>query len=132
MKQEQDTTRVLLVGLNGVNNTGAEARVLAIIDDVRAVLGPATTITIPSSTSPPPGATSAKTPTCTSSHPSVYFAALRRLVREHGLVLLCEGSVYMDTWTPSSSTTFSGPRTALTPLASPAWPMRWTWARLRP
>ncbi len=31
--------------------------------------------------------------------PSIYFFALRRLVREHDLVMLVEGSCYMDTWT---------------------------------
>ncbi len=101
MKQNQDTTRVLLVGLNGVNNTGAEARVLAIIDDVRAVLGPDTTITVPSLDV---AATRRYVREDAHLHivpiPSLYFATLRRLVREHDLVLLCEGSVYMDTWTP--------------------------------
>src|SRR5579875_1055822 len=41
-------TRVLLVGYNGANNTGAEALLLADIADVRAVLGPDAIITIPS------------------------------------------------------------------------------------
>jgi hypothetical protein len=31
-------------------------------------------------------------------YPTVYFLALRRLVREHDLILLTEGSCYMDTW----------------------------------
>jgi polysaccharide pyruvyl transferase WcaK-like protein len=31
--------------------------------------------------------------------PSVFPAATRRLVREHDLVVLVEGSAYMDTWT---------------------------------
>lgn len=30
--------RVLLIGYNGANNTGSEARVLTIIDEVRSVL----------------------------------------------------------------------------------------------
>jgi polysaccharide pyruvyl transferase WcaK-like protein len=101
MKQHQENARVLLVGLNGVNNTGAEARVLAIIDDVRAVLGPDTTLTVPSLDV---AATRRYVREDAHLHvvpiPSVYFAALRRLVHEHDLVLLCEGSVYMDTWTP--------------------------------
>jgi len=41
-------TKVLLVGYNGANNTGAEALLLADIEDVRAVLGPQAVITIPS------------------------------------------------------------------------------------
>ena len=101
MYQNQSPARVLLAGLNGVNNTGAEARVLAIIDDVRAVLGPDATITVPSLDV---AATRRYVREDAHLHvvpiPSVYFAAVRRLVREHDLVLLAEGSVYMDTWTP--------------------------------
>jgi polysaccharide pyruvyl transferase WcaK-like protein len=101
MKQNQDHARVLLVGLNGVNNTGAEARVLATIDDVRAVLGPDAGITIPSLDV---AATRRYVQEDANLRvvpiPSLYFATLRRLVREHDLVLLVEGSVYMDTWTP--------------------------------
>ena len=40
--------RVLMLGYNGANNTGAEALLLADIEDVRAVLGPQAVITIPS------------------------------------------------------------------------------------
>src|SRR5579864_9146875 len=39
--------RVLLFGYNGANNTGAEALLLADIEDVRAVLGPDAVITVP-------------------------------------------------------------------------------------
>jgi hypothetical protein len=101
MKQNQDHARVLLVGLNGVNNTGAEARVLATIDDVRAVLGTDTTITVPSLDV---AATRRYVREDVHLHvvpiPSLFFATLSRLVLEHDLVLLAEGSVYMDTWTP--------------------------------
>ena len=38
----------LLVGYNGANNTGAEAKLLAIIDELLMVLGPETCITVPS------------------------------------------------------------------------------------
>ena len=40
--------RILLVGYNGANNTGAEAKLLAIINEVRAVVGSDAVITIPS------------------------------------------------------------------------------------
>ena len=40
-------SKVLLVGYNGANNTGAEARLLAIIEDIRAVMGDETLITVP-------------------------------------------------------------------------------------
>src|SRR4030095_5401252 len=33
--------------------------------------------------------------------PTLFVAAVRRLVREHDLVVLVEGSAYMDTWTPA-------------------------------
>ncbi len=100
MKQNREHARVLLVGLNGVNNTGSEARVLATIDDVRAVLGPETRITIPSLDV---AATCRYVQEDDNLHvvrmPSIFFSKLRRLVRRHDLVLLVEGSVYMDTWT---------------------------------
>ncbi len=43
---KEDPARVLLVGYNGANNTGSESRLLSIIEDVRAVLGPEAVITI--------------------------------------------------------------------------------------
>jgi len=39
--------KVLLVGYNGANNTGSEARLLSIIEDVRSVFGPSAIITVP-------------------------------------------------------------------------------------
>jgi polysaccharide pyruvyl transferase WcaK-like protein len=93
--------RVLLVGYNGANNTGAEARLLTIISDVRDVFGPSVLITVP---------------TLNESHlrrylkedprlnivpiSPVFLLDVHRLVRKHDLVLLVEGSCYMDTWTP--------------------------------
>ncbi len=90
---------VLLMGYNGANNTGSEARLLAIVQEVRQVLGNDIKITIPT--------------ICGENlrryikeeenlkiedYPTVYFLALRRLVRQHDLILLTEGSCYMDTW----------------------------------
>jgi hypothetical protein len=31
--------------------------------------------------------------------PTIYFSTMRRLVRENDLIMLVEGSTYMDTWT---------------------------------
>lgn len=92
--------KVLLVGYNGANNTGSEARLIAIIEDLRAVLGSEVQITVP---------------TLNEKNlrryldedqylhiapiPSIFFFAIRKLVKEHDLVLLVEGSCYMDTWT---------------------------------
>ena len=94
------TPRVLLVGYNGANNTGSEARLLSIIDDVRAVLGPNALITVPTLNEKnlrrylKEGRHLRIAPM-----PSIFFAAIKRMVREHDLVMLVEGSCYMDTWT---------------------------------
>jgi polysaccharide pyruvyl transferase WcaK-like protein len=92
--------RVLLVGYNGANNTGSEARLLSIIDDVRAVLGPDTLITVPTLNEKNlrrylrEGRNLRIAPI-----PSIFYFTIKRLVREHDLVMLVEGSCYMDTWT---------------------------------
>ncbi len=89
-----------MVGYNGANNTGAEALLLADIADVRAVLGPQARITIPSL-----NPANLRRYVREDDHlrivrlPPVFFRTARRLVREHDLVMLVEGSAYMDTWT---------------------------------
>jgi polysaccharide pyruvyl transferase WcaK-like protein len=93
---------VLLVGYNGANNTGAEALLQADIADLRAVLGPDARLTVPTLNAAnlrrylQPGPTLRIAPI-----PTLFIAAVRRLVREHDLVVLVEGSAYMDTWTPA-------------------------------
>ena len=95
----ENETKVLLVGYNGANNTGAEALLLSDIEDVRRVLGPGARITVPSLApenlrryvQEGPGLRIVPIPI-------LYFAALRRLVKEHDLIMLVEGSTYMDTW----------------------------------
>lgn len=92
--------RVLLVGYNGANNTGSEARLLCIIDDVRAVLGPEAPITVPTLNERNLRRYLKEGPNLRIAPiPSIYFFALKRLVREHDLMMLVEGSCYMDTWT---------------------------------
>jgi polysaccharide pyruvyl transferase WcaK-like protein len=92
----------LLVGYNGANNTGAEALLQADITDLRAVLGPDAHLTVPTLNAAnlrrylQPGPTLRIAPI-----PTVFVPAVRRLVREHDLVVLVEGSAYMDTWTPA-------------------------------
>ncbi|WP_455392980.1 polysaccharide pyruvyl transferase family protein [[Eubacterium] cellulosolvens] len=91
---------VLLMGYNGANNTGSESRLLSIIDDVRAVLGPKAHITVPSLNPPNLRRYLKEGPYIRIAPvPSIYFFALRRLVKEHDIILLVEGSCYMDTWT---------------------------------
>ncbi|WP_394295790.1 polysaccharide pyruvyl transferase family protein [Methanobacterium paludis] len=97
---KQSVPKVLLVGYNGANNTGSEARLISIIKDVRAVLGPDVCITIPTLNEKnlrryiKEEANLKIVPI-----PSIFFFALKKLVKEHDLVLLVEGSCYMDTWT---------------------------------
>jgi polysaccharide pyruvyl transferase WcaK-like protein len=92
--------RVLLVGYNGANNTGAEALLLADIEDVRAVLGPQAVITIPAINPPNLRRYIKETPNLRiAPMPSIFFPALRRLVFENDLIMLVEGSTYMDTST---------------------------------
>jgi polysaccharide pyruvyl transferase WcaK-like protein len=93
--------RVLLVGYNGANNTGAEALLLSDIEDVRAVLGPDAKITVPTLNEANLRRYVREGPNLRIAPiPTLYFQALHRLVRESDLVLLVEGSTYMDTWTP--------------------------------
>jgi polysaccharide pyruvyl transferase WcaK-like protein len=96
----QPALRVLMLGYNGANNTGAEALLLADIEDVRAVLGPQAVITIPTINPANLRRYIRETPNLRiAPMPTVFFAALHRLVRENDLIMLVEGSTYMDTWT---------------------------------
>ncbi|HET9250374.1 MAG TPA: polysaccharide pyruvyl transferase family protein [Actinomycetota bacterium] len=96
-----DPPRVLLIGYNGANNTGAEALLQADIEDLRAVFGDDALLTVPALKDPAnlrrylrEGPNLRIVPM-----PSIFLATTRRLVREHDLVVLVEGSAYMDTWT---------------------------------
>jgi polysaccharide pyruvyl transferase WcaK-like protein len=92
--------KVLLFGYNGANNTGAEARLLTIIQDVRAVLGPDTHITIPTLNEDNLRRYVQEGPNLSIAPvPSIFVSTLHRLVEEHDLIVLVEGSCYMDTWT---------------------------------
>ena len=94
--------RVLAVGYNGANNTGAEALLLADIADLRAVLGPNVQITVPTLNaanlrrylSEGKGVEIAEVP-------GVFLRHVRRLVARSDVLVLVEGSAYMDTWTPA-------------------------------
>jgi polysaccharide pyruvyl transferase WcaK-like protein len=91
--------KVLLVGYNGANNTGAEALLLSDIADVRAVLGDDALITIPSLNPANLRRYVKEGPSLRIAPiPTIYPLALRDLVREHDLIMLVEGSTYMDTW----------------------------------
>ncbi|HVP19326.1 MAG TPA: polysaccharide pyruvyl transferase family protein [Spirochaetia bacterium] len=91
--------KVLMVGYNGANNTGAEALLLSDIEDVRRVLGPTAQITVPSIAPENLRRYVQEGPTLRIVQiPILYFRALWKLVKEHDLVMLVEGSTYMDTW----------------------------------
>jgi polysaccharide pyruvyl transferase WcaK-like protein len=89
--------KVLLVGYNGANNTGAEALLLSDIQDVRTVLGPDALITIPTLNESnlrryvQEGPNLRIVPI-----PTIFPFAVRRLVAEHDLIMLVEGHCYMD------------------------------------
>lgn len=91
---------VLLMGYNGANNTGSETRLISIIEDVRNVLGKDVELTIPTLNEQ-----NLRRYLKEDEHlkivpiPSIYFFALKNIVKKHDLVLLVEGSCYMDTWT---------------------------------
>jgi polysaccharide pyruvyl transferase WcaK-like protein len=92
--------KVLLVGYNGANNTGSEARLLAIIEDIRSILGADVEITVPTLNEE-----NLRRYLAEDDHlhiapiPSIFFFSIDKLVKQHDLVLLVEGSCYMDTWT---------------------------------
>ncbi len=100
IKSMDNEPKVLLVGYNGANNTGSEARLISIIEDVRSLFGREVQITVPTLNEDnlrrylkeESGITIAPIPT-------IFFNAIRKLVKTHDLVLLVEGSCYMDTWT---------------------------------
>jgi polysaccharide pyruvyl transferase WcaK-like protein len=92
-------TRVLLVGYNGANNTGAEALLAADIQDIRAVLGSEAQLIIPTINEANLRRYVKDSNARIVPWPSTVFPALPKLVRESDMVLLVEGSTYMDTWT---------------------------------
>lgn len=97
---DRSALRVLMLGYSGANNTGAEALLLADIEDVRAVLGPQAIITIPSLNPPNLRRYIKEGPNLRIAPlPTIFISTIHRLVRENDLIMLVEGSTYMDTWT---------------------------------
>lgn len=92
--------KILLVGYNGANNTGSEARLHAIIGDLKTILGENAEITVPTLNQNNLRRYLKETETIKIVPlPSIYFFTMRKLVKEHDIVILVEGSCYMDTWT---------------------------------
>ena len=92
--------RVLLVGYNGADNTGAEAKLLVALDEVRSVLGQGAHVVVPSLNEANLRRYLREGPNLSIKpvRPSLFFLDIRKLVSESDLVLLVEGSTYMDTW----------------------------------
>jgi polysaccharide pyruvyl transferase WcaK-like protein len=92
--------KVLLLGYNGANNTGSEARLHTIINDLKEILGNDVEITVPTLNQENLRRYLKETETLKIAPlPSIYFLTLRKLVKEHDVMILVEGSCYMDTWT---------------------------------
>lgn len=95
-----DALRILLIGYNGAGNTGAEALLLSDIKDLRAVLGDKAHFTVPTLNQANLRRYLQEGPNLDIVPLSpVFLLPIWRLVREHDLVVLVEGSAYMDTWT---------------------------------
>jgi len=92
--------RVLLVGYNGANNTGAEAKLLVVIDEIRSIIGPDACITVPSLNEANLRRYLTESPNLKIAGftPASVFLDLRKFVKQSDLVVLVEGSCYMDTW----------------------------------
>ncbi len=92
--------KILLVGYNGANNTGAEAKLLVSIDEIRSVVGPEVCITVPSLNEANLRRYLQEGPNLKIKpvRPSVFFYDIRKYVKQNDLIMLVEGSTYMDTW----------------------------------
>ncbi|MDI9623450.1 MAG: polysaccharide pyruvyl transferase family protein [Methanothermobacter sp.] len=96
----KNSPKILLAGYNGANNTGSEARLLSIIEDIRVNVDSKALITVPTLNEGNLRRYLKEddllriVPIST-----IFFFDIRRLVKEHDILLLVEGSCYMDTWT---------------------------------
>lgn len=92
--------KVLLVGYNGANNTGSEARLLVIIEELRDIFKGKAHISVPTLNEKNLRRYLKEEPDVHIEPLSpIFFGGIRKLVKESDLVLLAEGSCYMDTWT---------------------------------
>jgi len=98
-EESNNVPSVLLVGYNGANNTGSEARLLTIIEDVKSVIGKNTIISIPTLNEKNLRRYLTETSTLKiEAIPSIFYFSLKKLVKNHDIIMLVEGSCYMDTW----------------------------------
>ena len=91
---------VFCLGYNGANNTGSETRLLSIIEDVRSVFDSKVNITIPTFNVKNLRRYIKEDQNLKITHlPSIYHFSITNAVKNHNLIILVEGSCYMDTWT---------------------------------
>jgi polysaccharide pyruvyl transferase WcaK-like protein len=92
--------KVLLVGYNGANNTGAEAKLLVVIDELRQVMSSEVELTVPTLNEANIRRYITEGPNLKIKpvRPALFPIDIRKLVKETDLVILVEGSTYMDTW----------------------------------
>ncbi|MGZ4869898.1 MAG: polysaccharide pyruvyl transferase family protein, partial [Halobacteriota archaeon] len=92
--------KVLLVGYNGANNTGAEAKLLVVIDELRQVMGPKAELQVASLNVANIRRYLQEGPNLEIKplRPALFPLDTRNLVKQTDLVMLVEGSSYMDTW----------------------------------
>lgn len=92
--------KILLVGYNGANNTGAEAKLLAVIEEVRSVFGSDVELTVPSLNEANLRRYLREGPNVkiVPVRPAIFFWDVRKYVKANDFIMLVEGSCYMDTW----------------------------------
>lgn len=92
--------KVLLVGYNGANNTGAEAKLLVVIDELRHVMGPEAELQVASLDETNIRRYLQEGPNLKIKplRPALFPLDTRNLVKHADLVMLVEGSTYMDSW----------------------------------
>ena len=99
MTQTKKRPSCLLLGYGGAGNTGADARIITIVDDVRRVMGGDVRITV---------ATQNREKTLRlvpeTEHlqvvqiPHVFFRKVRQLAASHDITILVEGSTFKQNW----------------------------------
>lgn len=94
--------KCLLLGYNGVGNTGSDIRLLTAIDDVRDAFGTGTEFTVATldraRTEAILPAASGIMVTEVSFSPHRFMVAVWRLCKQHDVTLLVEGSTYKQNW----------------------------------
>jgi polysaccharide pyruvyl transferase WcaK-like protein len=93
------TPNIFLLGYGGANNTGAEIRILTIIDDIRATFGAEVPITLGTVDREKTQRVVGESPHLDIVQlPYIFPLAVWRLAKKHDIVVLVEGSTFKDNW----------------------------------